>query len=150
MTLQFYLNGQTLTLSPKQLKAKVVADSKNYLKVSFQPQTSEWKNVDIWIMFSHNGRRYKKRLGEDKGLGRNECYVPPQVIKAKGFTVSAFCGDLITTNAVTIEVEPSGYGTETGDTPGDNPGSYITRDEIFKIIDEYFQNNQIIWDPNEE
>jgi hypothetical protein len=35
MTLLLYVNNQTLSLSPTQKNVKIVADSKNYLKVRF-------------------------------------------------------------------------------------------------------------------
>lgn len=44
------------------------------------------------------------------------CLVPQEVIKAGGFTVSVFAGNLITTDAVKVFVKKSGY--EDGGTPG--------------------------------
>lgn len=110
MTIQLYVNNQTLTLSPIQQSMKLVADSKNYLKVSFMFQTSEWKKGKIlYALFTHNGKTYKKLLGVEDGVKWNECYVAPEVIKSGKFSVSVYCDDLITTNTVDIPVGPSGY-----------------------------------------
>lgn len=113
MTLQFFVNNQTLSLNPAQRDVKVASDSKNYLKARFTFQTSEWtRGVLRYALFTHNGETYKKFLGIEPGCKSNECYVAPEVIKEGGFTVSIFCDDLITSTKVSIPVEDSGY-TET-------------------------------------
>lgn len=110
MTLIFYVNNQTLSLSPVCQSFEVVADSKNYLKVRFIFQTNDWKiNKPKFALFSHNGKTYKKYLGIEDGVNENECFVAPEVIKSGMFTVSVFCDDYITTNTVEIPVRPSGY-----------------------------------------
>lgn len=110
MTLQFYVNNQTLSLNPAQKNVKIVADSKNYLKARFTFQTSEWtRGVLRYALFTHNGKTYKKILGIEPGLKSNECYVAPEVIKDGNFTVSVYCDDIITSTTVSIPVEPSGY-----------------------------------------
>lgn len=110
MTLQFYVNNQTLSLNPAQRNTKIVADSKNYLKARFIFQTSEWtRGVLRYALFTHNGKTYKKILGIEPGLKANECYVAPEVIKEGNFTVSVYCDDLITSTTVSLPVAPSGY-----------------------------------------
>ena len=110
MTLLFYVNNQTLSLNPAQTNTKVVADSKNYLKVQFMFQTSEWKKDNLlYALFTHKGKTYKKILGIEEGVKWNECYVAPEVIKEGKFSVSVYSENLITTNTVDIPVAPSGY-----------------------------------------
>lgn len=110
MTLQFYVNNQFLSLNPAQKDVKIASDSKNYLKVRFIFQTSEWtRGVLRYVLFTHNGKTYKKILGIEPGLKSNECYVAPEVIKEGKFTISVFCDDLISSTTVDIPVLPSGY-----------------------------------------
>ena len=110
MTLLFQVNNQNLSLNPGQSNVKVVADSRNYLKVQFMFQTNDWKKGDLlYALFTHNGRTYKKFLGIEEGVKWNECYVAPEVIKEGKFSVSVFSNDLITTNTVDIPVQKSGY-----------------------------------------
>ena len=112
MTLNFYVNHQSLTINPAQKDIEVVADSKNYLKAKFVYQTAEWKGLQpIGALFTHNGDTYLKLLGTE-GLAPNECYVAPEVIKAGKFTVSLCGGDFITTDTVDVKVKPSGYTTD--------------------------------------
>ena len=110
MTLQFYVNNQTLSLNPAQRNIKIAADSRNYLKARFIFQTSEWTRGTIrYALFTHNGRTYKKILGIEPGLKSNECYISPEVIKEGNFEVSVYCDDLITSTVETIPVSASGY-----------------------------------------
>lgn len=110
MTLQFYVNNQTLSINPAQKNIKIVADSKNYLKARFIFQTLEWtRGVLRYALFTHNGKTYKKILGIEPGLKSNECYVAPEVLKEGQFTVSVFCDDLITSTTEVIPVIASGY-----------------------------------------
>ena len=109
MTLQFYINNQTLYLNQRQKDIKLASDSRNYLIAKFTLQTSDWKTGEkVCILFTANGKTYKKELGED-GLGLDECYVPFEVITPGSFTVTAYMGDRITTNMVEIPVLASGY-----------------------------------------
>ena len=110
MTLLFYVNNQTLSLSPTQQNVKVASDSKNYLKVKFIFQTLDWETDKIkYVLFSHGNKTYKKYLGIEDGVEENECFVSPEVIKAGKFFVSVFCENYISTNKVAIPVEDSGY-----------------------------------------
>ena len=110
MTLIFNVNKQTLSLKSTCSNLKVVADSKNYLKAQFVFQSSDWKESSIqYVLFSYNGKTYKKILGVEEDLEENECYVSPEVIKPGKFSVSIYCDNMITTNEVNIEVGPSGY-----------------------------------------
>ena len=110
MTLIFYVNNQSLSLSPAQQNIEVVSDSKNYLKAKFIFQTTDWvTDKPKYALFSHNGKTYKKYLGIEEGLKEDECFVAPEVIKAGKFSVSLFCEDYITTDIVEIPVKQSGY-----------------------------------------
>lgn len=110
MTLQFFVNNQTLSLNPAQRDVRIASDSKNYLKARFTFQTSEWTRGTLrYALFSHKGKTYKKFLGIEPGCKSNECYVAPEVIKDGTFTVSVFCDDVITSTSVSIPVEKSGY-----------------------------------------
>lgn len=109
MTLDFIVNGQSLTKHKNQNSQKVVADSRNYLKATFHFQSEEWQNQICYALFTIQGETYKMVLGADEALSWNECYVPEEVIHAPGFTVSCYCGDRITTNEVRVDVVSSGY-----------------------------------------
>lgn len=110
MKLLFYVNNQSLSLSPTQKDVKVVSDSKNYLIAKFVFQTTDWvTDKPKYALFSHNGKTYKKYLGIEDGLKEDECFVAPEVIKAGKFSVSLFCEDYITTDIVEIPVKQSGY-----------------------------------------
>ena len=109
MTLLFTVRRQSLTL-PKNQQEAIVADSKNYLKVKFNFCTPEWSESNIkYALFTHSGKTYKKILGAEEGMSRNECLVPPEVIKPGKLKISVYCGNLITTNEVIIDIIPSGY-----------------------------------------
>jgi hypothetical protein len=110
MKLNFYVNNQSLSLSPTQKNIQIIADSKNYLIAKFIFQTSDWKtDRPKYALFSHEGKTYKKYLGIEEGLGADECYVAPEVIKTGKFSVSVFSEDYITTNTVELPVKQSGY-----------------------------------------
>ena len=102
------IKNQLLSLEPLQEEEKIIANSRNYLKmiVNFP---SEWQDTLNYALFTHRGKTYKKYLGIEDGVNENECFVAPEVIKAGVFTVSVFCDDYITTNIVEIPVKPSGY-----------------------------------------
>ena len=110
MTLLFSVKNQTLVLNTNLGKTKIVADSKNYLKVKFNFCTSDWQNNKLkYALFTHNGKTYKKILGAEKDVEQNECFVPPEVIKEGNLEISVYCESLITTNKVIIEIGASGY-----------------------------------------
>ena len=109
MTLLFNVNNQILSTAPGQT-FKVVADSKNYLKVQFTFQTQEWRKGNIlYALFTYKDKTYKKILGIEQGVKWNECFVSPEVIKEGKFSVSVYCDNLITTNSVDVPVLKSGY-----------------------------------------
>ncbi len=97
--LNFNIQNQTITRTDN---FAVVGDSKNYLKASFS-FSEEWTGT-ITAVFDYGGKAYCVILSED-----NTCTVPWEVIKPPHFTVSVFCGDLITANKVSVAVEKSGY-----------------------------------------
>jgi hypothetical protein len=110
MTLTFYVNNQSLFLSPAQENIEVASDSRNYLKVKFIFQTADWKtDRPKYALFSCQGNTYKKYLGIEEGVKENECFVAPEVIKPGEFTVSVFAENYITTNTVSVPVKRSGY-----------------------------------------
>lgn len=148
MTLQFYVNNQTLSLNPAQRNIKIASDSKNYLKARFIFQTSEWtRGILRYAIFTYNGNSYKKFLGVEPGLKYNECYVSPEVIKPGQFTVSVFCDELITSTMETIKVDPSGY---TENIVNQESSGQITLDKMIdERIQEYLFNTEFIIDANE-
>lgn len=103
--LKFNIQNQTITRTDD---FSVVGDSKNYLIASFS-FSDEWTGP-ITAIFDYGGHAYCVILKED-----NTCTVPWEVIKPPYFTVSVFCGDLITANVVSVGVEKSGY--KEGETP---------------------------------
>ena len=109
MTLLFYVNNQSLSISPTQENIKVASDSKNYLKAKFVFQTKDWKTGLPQYVLTQNGKTYKKYLGVEKGVKEDECFVAPEVLKPGVFSISVFCDDYISTNKVDIPVLDSGY-----------------------------------------
>lgn len=110
MTLLFYVNNQSLSISPTQENIKVASDSKNYLKAKFVFQTKDWKTgLPQYVLFTQNGKTYKKYLGIEEGVQADECFVAPEVIKPGVFSVSVFSDNYISTNKVEISVLDSGY-----------------------------------------
>lgn len=82
---------------------KIIAGSRNYLYVQFLFQG--WSNVEKTAIFEDWGGKAYSVLLDASG----SCLVPHEVIKAPGFKLSVFGGDLITTNKITIPIEVSGY-----------------------------------------
>lgn len=118
MTIQLLVNDQILSIHPSQKDTRVVADSKNYLKVQFVFNNPEWKKSGLlYALFTYEGKTYKKFLGIEDGVKWNECYVAPEVIKPGAFSVSVFAGDLITSSRVEIPVDPSGFTEEIENQP---------------------------------
>ena len=81
--LKFKVENQTLTRTDSFVP---VADSRNYLTAEFE-FSDEWTG-DIVAVFTYGGDGYQLRPENGK------CTVPWEVIKAPGFGVSLFCGDL--------------------------------------------------------
>jgi hypothetical protein len=110
MILNFTIKGQILSQDRAQQSLRLVADSKKYLVAKVAFESEEWKRGRlVYVLFTHKGKTYKRILGADKELGFDECYIPAEVIKAPGFTLSMVCDDRITTNEIAIKLEPSGY-----------------------------------------
>lgn len=86
----------------------VIADSRNYLTAKFE-LSEEWTG-EVTAIFGYGGKFYHQVLTE------NSCTVPWEVIHAPYFTVSLFCGDLITSDELHIRVGKSGF--EDGEVPG--------------------------------
>ena len=140
MTLQFIVNKQTLSLIPAQQNIKIASDSRNYLKASLPFQTSEWtRSASHYALFTYAGNTYKKFLGTEPGCKANECYVPTDVIKEGNFTVSVFCGNLITSTTVSIPVATSGY-TE-------NISSEEIPEEVAQVIAKYLRETEFVIKP---
>lgn len=87
----------------RQDNFRVVADSKNYLTADFV-FSDEWDNQRVFASFFHIDVDVAK-VAEIKD---GQCIVPWEIIKPPFFSVSLFCGDLITSNVVNIKVEASG------------------------------------------
>ena len=109
MKLNFTVENQILLSAPENENVKVVADSKKYLIAHFDFKTEEWKDTIVYALFTAGKNTYKMILGADADLGDNECYVPYEVIKAPGFTVSCYSADRVPTTVVQVPVLKSGY-----------------------------------------
>ena len=98
--------GQNL----KQYNSVVIAeDSSDLLKMQFNFRSSDWAAVaPKTINFIGTDAPIPVKITES-----NSCYVPKEVIKAPGFGVSVFGGDMAT-NIVTIPVVNNEYN---GDDP---------------------------------
>lgn len=82
---------------------RVVADSRNYLTADFM-LSDEWDNKRVFASFSH----MDIDIAKEAEIKDGQCLVPWEVIKPPFFSVSLFCGDLITSNVVSVQVEASG------------------------------------------
>ena len=99
----------------------IVSDSVMHETVSFK-FPKEWDGYAKTAVFGYDTAVYNIPLGADKEMciSDTECYIPSEVIKAPGFTVSAFAvkGDSRATAMQTfVNVEASGYSL--GDVPGE-------------------------------
>lgn len=110
---------------------RAVADSKNYLKASFE-LSDEWEG-SITAVFIYGDRAFHQPLEN------GECVIPWEVIKAPFFTVSVFCGNLITSNVEYVAVEASGF--KNGEVP-ETPTPTIWQ----RYIDELAEKNSEILD----
>ena len=95
------VRGQNL----KQYNSVVLAeDSSDFLKMQFNFRSSDWAAIaPKTINFIGVDCAKPVKLAES-----NSCYVPKEVIKAPGFGVSVFGGDMAT-NVVTIPVVNNEY-----------------------------------------
>lgn len=109
MKLNFTVENQILLSAPENENVKVVADSKNYLIAHFDFKTEEWKDTIVYALFTAGKNTYKMILGADVSLEDNECYVPYEIIKAPGFTVSCYSADRVPTTVAQVPVLKSGY-----------------------------------------
>ena len=105
MKILFNLKYQEISRSDNNL---IAASSKNYVTAKFVPMSFDWVKP-ITAIFGD----YCVNLDDNM-----ECIVPWEVLENPGeVKVSAFCGDLHTSNVVTIDVVESGY--KQGETPSD-------------------------------
>lgn len=105
MKILFNLKYQEISRSDNNL---IAASSKNYVTAKFVPMSFDWVKP-ITAIFGD----YCVNLDDNM-----ECIVPWEVLENPGkVKVSAFCGDLHTSNIVTIDVVESGY--KQGETPSD-------------------------------
>ena len=113
--LKFTIIGQKLIAEP--FKEKIIANSINYLEVefSFNNASSDWDGLDKFAEFIWDRKSYIVELQTQLKF-----YIPWQVIKTPGFTVSVFgrkkttTGNVtevskqITTEQIPVKVYPSG------------------------------------------
>lgn len=111
---------------------KVVTNSMNYLYACFT-FSEEWTGEKTAV-FTAQKKTYNALLDEN-----NTCLVPWEVLTGSIFTVSVFCGDLITANKVIIYTIPSGY--EVGDE------SRIPTPEIYTQVIEKLNEIEAEIDP---
>lgn len=101
----------------------IVNDSANYLYCHFC-FSDDWQGQKTAIFKTADKNEiYHVLIDENEA-----CPVPSEVLKSDGFYVSAFCGDLITSDEVFVKTEKSGYAE--GGAP-DEP----TPDVYTQIID---------------
>lgn len=99
MDLQFLVTGQNLIRTDSN---NVIGDCKNYVFASFT-FSPEWLNLVKTAQFT------KARVTYDMLLVNNRCLIPWEVLVGQGvIKVNVFAGDLITVNACTFTVNPSG------------------------------------------
>lgn len=113
--LKFSIIGQDIKAEP--FKEKIIANSINYLEVefSFDKASKDWNGLDKFAEFIWDRKSYIAELQTQLKF-----YVPWQVIKTPGFTVSVFgrkktttgnttvVSKQITTDPIPIKVYPSG------------------------------------------
>lgn len=113
--LKFSVIGQDIKADP--FKEKIVANSVNYLEVefSFDKASKDWDGLDKFAEFIWDRKSYIAELQTQLKF-----YIPWQVIKTPGFTVSVFgrkkvtignttvVSKQITTDPVPVKVYPSG------------------------------------------
>lgn len=100
-TLEFVVDGQMITRVDDIF---VASGSKNYLKAHFEFLSDEWKGKIFPIFYCKRVGRPKRpfSLSLDEN---NECFIPWEVLALPGFfEVVVTCGDLITTNRVTVKI----------------------------------------------
>lgn len=117
--LEFVVNHQEIIRNDS---FEVVAGSRNYLVARFT-FTEEWTGSKTAV-FGKDDKHYTVLLDEN-----HECYVPWEVITPPRFSVSVFCGDLITASVVEVRVLESGYQCN-------NPPTPPTPDVYSQIIDK--------------
>lgn len=105
MKILFNLKYQEISRSDNNL---IAAASKNYVTAKFLPISFDWVKP-VTAIFEN----YCVPLDDNM-----ECVVPWEVLQTPGkVKVSAFCGDLHTSNIAVIDVVESGY--KQGETPSD-------------------------------
>lgn len=97
--LEFVVNHQEIIRNDS---FEVVAGSRNYLAARFT-FTEEWTGTKTAV-FGKDDKHYTMLIDDN-----NECYVPWEVIQPPMFTVSVFCGDLVTASVADVRVLESGY-----------------------------------------
>lgn len=114
MDLQFLVTGQNLIRTDSN---NVIGDCKNYVFAAFT-FSPEWLTLVKTAQFT------KARVTYDMLLVNNRCLIPWEVLVGQGIIkVNVFAGDLITVNACTFTVNPSGL--QPGQVPqAATPGIY--------------------------
>ncbi len=96
-----------------------VADSKYYLYAHFDYITDEWRDRAVTAIFTKDEVSYMALLDAD-----GDCLVPWEVVKEGNFFVSAFTGELITTNKSRVYVEKTGYVEDAENSEPPTPNIY--------------------------
>lgn len=129
--LKFQIDDQIIT---RLDKFEVVAMSRNYLRAAFY-FPDDWGEGDKIVIFQSETGTYKMILDE-----KNECYVPWEALRKSGtLYVSAYCGDLITTNLAEVPVQMTGYTASANATQAPTKDIYAIvlerLEQIRKMVD---------------
>ena len=131
MEIRFAVKNQALTRLDDNT---VVEKSRGYLTARFE-FSDDWDGLTKTAIFRHNkGTPWEMLLDAE-----NVCDVPWEATLAGEMEVSVFGGDLITTNAEAVIVEPSGYTK--GETPSDPTPDVYTQiiEQVSALSDGYLK-----------
>ena len=116
MILNFELNKQFINRTDKE---DPVADSQHYLFAHFDFVSEEWQNQAVTAIFTKDDISYYQLLDAD-----GDCAIPHELIEKGEIFVSAFTGELITTNKSRVYIRESGYTEDGENTEPPTPNIY--------------------------
>lgn len=123
--LSFIVTGQHIKRTDKN---RIVADSRNYLSAVFS-FSEEW-TYPVTALFGGGGKILPALISYEG----EQIQIPPDAIKKGNMTVSCYCGNLITSDFVTINVNASGYSSFTDDMDSSEEMDYYN--QLISLIDQ--------------